>query len=284
MFDEIKIWKLQIYAERAWRLSMDIAIESAKLPKRGGGLAVVADETRRIANKLYMKLEHIKDGTIIDDDFSSILEQLNLLILNGLIELIKLNECVSKNWDGISVSIILDEIRLFVCDLMELFEYKKIETIEVAELRSYSSITDMSLFLLQASIGGNVFVENIRYIQQVISFAKDDTTVFNCKDNTINLRGMKIPVVDLYSQFQLTKPSAAGNDSTNYAIIINTDWDEPNKLFAVLVDDIISSSIFKTKLGVSSPCRSTIFSSDFVRECWDTTTDRQMLFINWKSK
>jgi len=283
MFDDTKMWKLQVYAERAWRLSMDIAIESAKLPQNGGGLAVVADETRCIANKLYMKLEQIKDGRIINDDFSNILEQLNLLILNGLIELIRLNECVSKNWDGISVSIILDEIRMLVCDLMELFKYKKIEPIEAVELSCYSSVTDMRLFLLQVRIGGNVFVENIRYIQQIIRFTSNDKTIFDFKDNTINLKGIKVPVVDLYNQFRLTKTSFAANSSTNYALIVNTDWDQPNKLFAVLVDDIMSISIFKTKFGVSSPCRSAVFYPEFIRECWDADNDQQMLFVDWRN-
>lgn len=276
MFDEKNLWKLQIYAERAWRFATDIAMEASRLDKQGFALARVADETRYVAKKLHRCLEALHNGEAIDTNFSDILEKLNLVAQNGCIEMLKLNQN-SACGNNIGLAVIMDEVKNLACDLMKLFEYHEIETMQLPEINCFNKVTNLGLFLFQATIDGRTFVENIQYIHEIIMYDTSDSSLFDSKREFMNLRGNKIPVIDLYKKLGSEKANA----SRKYAVIMNTDWNEPNKRFAILVDEIASNSIFKTRLGVNSQYRGNLFPAEIIREAWNTASDEQVVFIDW---
>lgn len=279
MFDEKNLWKLQIYAERAWRFATDIAMEASRLDKQGFALARVADETRYVAKKLHKCLEAIHNGEAIDINFSDILEKLNLAAQNGCIEMLKLNQNSACGNNTIGLAVIMDEVRNLACDLMKLFEYDEIKTMQLPEITCFNKVTNLGLFFFQATIDGRAFVENIQYIHEIIMYDTSDSSLFDSKREFMNLRGNKIPVIDLYKKLGSEKASA----SRKYVVIMNTDWNEPNKLFAILVDEIASNSIFKTRLGVNSQYRGNLFPAEIIREAWNTANNEQVVFIDWAS-
>lgn len=279
MFDEKNLWKLQIYAERAWRFATDIAMEASRLNKQGFALARVADETRHVAKKLHKCLEALHNGEAIDKNFSDILEKLNLAAQNGCIEMLKLNQNSACGNNTIGLAVIMDEVRNLACDLMKLFEYDEIKTMQLPEITCFNKVTNLGLFFFQATIDGRAFVENIQYIHEIIMYDTSDSSLFDSKREFMNLRGNKIPVIDLYKKLGSEKASA----SRKYVVIMNTDWKEPNKLFAILVDEIASNSIFKTRLGVNSQYRGNLFPAEIIREAWNTANNEQVVFIDWAS-
>lgn len=275
------LWKLQIFAERAWRLAMDIAMEAGRLNKYGGTLARIADETRSVANRLHSNIESIRNGGGIEEDFSSVLEKLNIIAQNGCIEMLKLNESLHFGGNNISIAVILDEVRKLACDLIELFQYQEIKEAEEPEIIDFSNVVNLSLFLFHSTIGGRPFIENIQYVQEIISYDENQVSTFDSSEQFINLRGIKVPVINLYGKLGIAKSNIFNNKAKRYAVIINTDWAETNKVFAVLVDNIASNSIFKTRLGLRSTYKSNLFPSEFVREAWEAAGDEQAVFLDW---
>jgi chemotaxis signal transduction protein len=277
MFNEKKLWKLQIYAERTWRLAMDIAMEASKLEKNGYVLARVAEETRYVANKLYSGIEAIKNGGSIDGEFYYTLEKLNLVAQNGCIEMLRLKQYADYGNNTIGLAVIMDEIRNLAYELMKLFDYKEIRTMKQIEITCFSKVTNLGLFLLQATIGDKTFIENVQYVDEIIMYDERDSSLFDSKGEFMNLRGNKIPVINLYKKLNYKK----ANTSKKYAVIMNTDWKEPNRFFVVLIDELASNSIFKSRLGINSQYKSNLYPAEFVREAWQTADNEQVVFLDW---
>lgn len=276
MIDEKNVWKIQVYSERAWHISSDLAVEAGRLGRNGKGIAIVANESRRIANILFQAIDKIKTSGEFNIDLSDVLWQMNQLVLNGAIETIRLDELDDSIHTSKSISVAMENMRILTNNLVELLDNETVEYIPTPEITQPSPVTNNMLFLFQSAIGGVHFVENIRYIVELIAYRKNDGII----NNEIMLRGTKIPVIDCYNKFGLINHKRNENPY-GCAAIINVDWYAPDNIYAVLVDDFNTNSIFRSKIGMRSEPKEIVFSSTYIRESWDAAENKQFIFPDW---
>ena len=275
--------KLEIYTERLHRLSFDLAIQAAQGGKERHGIAIVAEETRMMSTRLYAMLEANEEPHRFIDDA---LLQLKYTAFNGWLEMLRLYGGLGpRHHDASPLAVILEEIKTVTEDIQELFGITKARPFIIQpELKHPSNITDVQIFLLQSSIGGEPFVENTAYVQEVVTYADGDKQ-FGIKHGCLTLRSTSIPVIDCYTRFGFDRRGTVDFAGRSCAMIINTAWEKESKKYAVLLDSLPQSFGFYSRFpeGKNVDSRSAVFSNKHVRACWDTLTEEQMIFLDWES-
>lgn len=273
-----KIWNCQILAERAWTLSINLAMEAGKRGQLGEGYAVIAEETRTLALKLFKIVENAKYGTLGEASFDEVLDiakMTGLLALNTVVEStwVKNHTDAGNSTSEITISICAEEIRMLTNGLTDLIEGERKNTLCIPEITNPIKSSSEQVELLQFSIAGIPLFENLRYIQEVCS-----AHAGMIKNGNLMLRNLSIPVINCFDQFSLTPVKSSGRTTH---IIVNTDWDKPNQIYAVAVDDPDNSTLSRSRIGMNTVPKTDNVFGKYARECWDAFEDRQILFLDW---
>lgn len=214
-------------------------------------------------------------------DIEILIKDFNALTLNGVIENMRLVKKLQDKSDGYAVGIILDDIENLSYDIMTLISNKDMVMYEQLEVDKYSMVTNEEITLIRFMIGGNMFVENIDYIQEIVTLDanKLDEAGSSSTNNKLNLRGLEIPIINLYEKWHLQRIET-GLLEGQTLVIINTKWNEEVNKYAVRVDPFTKYSVFASRFGISSQCCSKLYGK-FARECWDCAEDKQAVFLDW---
>jgi chemotaxis signal transduction protein len=275
MINKKNIWKLQAYSERAYRIASNLMAETGRLGVNGKGMAVVAYETRAFADALFRAVDAMNSGSGFDADLSGLLTNMNLLLQNGLLEVIRVGKIEESVHTSKSIAVALDEMRQLRDVLDELLENRRTLYLATPEASRPSPVTDASLQLFQATIGGLHFVENVRYVLEIFTY--DKTT--GIQYGELTLRKMRLPVIDVSAKLGLTERPADKNLGT--ALVINVDWHAKGSLYAVPVDGIATNCIFHSRIGMRAQPKATGFPPEYTRECWDAAEEKQFVFLDW---
>ena len=261
------LWKLDHTAERLWIVAMLVARESAVLENDGRELAVVADETRKLANRINDMVEKTMFGEeeIKQDELVHVATMLTYLSLNSAIAALR------KGQRGKQVAVCAEEVRQMAMGLVSLLkgEHARQETIIPLPLYPLSSV-DNRICFLQFSVNGIRFVENVNNIKEVVYGKWVERT-----DTCIKVRGTEIPLVDGFQM--LGKPQ----DILNY-VILRTPWAEQDKIYAVASEDFSVNTIFYSPIGRPMNAPYDMPLAAYVRECWEAEDGSPFYFMNWQ--
>ncbi len=258
------LWNLQIIGERLWILANTTAQLAATLEVEGRGLAVVAEETRKLAYRIHALVEHtlFEDGEIVDPgNVRDVAMMLNLLALNNAIESHRMG------WRGKPAAVCADDIRQLACDVaVMLGENNGPNRVNIMTPFPKDRITslDNKTDFMWINIAGVNVVEPLINIKEVCMGSE-------CTETHLKLRGMEIPLIDGYKLLGKSK-----EEST--FVILHTPWAEQNKTYAVTANVM---GIFYSPIGKPVDAPADMPLAKYVRECWESENDEPFYFMNW---
>jgi hypothetical protein len=264
------VWKLDNIGERLWSLATTTATVAAVLGHKGRGMAIVAEETRRLANHIKdVVAQAMEDKSEINSEKVIIYaEQLNYLALNTAIESARLS------MDGKQAAVCAEEIRDLAFALRCLFDkgltkdHKHVTTPWAA--KPMTTVTAQGEFLL-LDIGGIPVVEPLKNIREILVTGY---TEMERQQGSIHARNRVLPLADGYKL--LGKPQEARFYAT-YAII-DTPWAEQNDCYAVAAQ---VSCIFASPIGNPISVPADMPLAKYVRECWENENGEPFYFMDW---
>ena len=256
------LWKLDRIGERLWTLARLSATQAAALANDGKGLAVVAEETRKMANKVNEVVERATfDGTDIDkDQLVPLALILNLLALNSAIEAFRLGHL------GKQAAVCADDIRNLAYEIVCLFDKEAADKAKqfIHPWPKYPLTSVSKSEYLHLDVGGVHILENLDNVNEVCGYMER-------KDNIINLRGMELPLVDCYKMIKKTQ-------ETPIYIILQTPWAEQNKTYAVTAE---VKGIHLSAIGRHMEAPTDIPLVKYIRECWENENGEPFYFMDW---
>jgi len=284
--NEKKIWLCEQYAQKAWALSLALRQEAANAGEYGKGYAVVASETRLLADKLFEYASEAKFGVDSEDKFKGIIEfafMTGLLSVNAMIEILHV-EAVNEKINNKGIAVCVEDVRNLALALNELggkrlWQKPFVLPEIISPIKSSRKID----FFFRFYIGGVPLVENALNVIEVCYLRKVDTT-----GEKILLRGCEIPIIDCRRRLNLSCASLDPDMQT--VMIINPDyekyqhpiagqWDVP---YAVPIDDLDVNTIFHSRIAYPVPPKTDGAFADFARECWDVSGGDQLVFVDWQ--
>ncbi len=256
------LWKLQIIGERLWMLANTTAQQAATLEMEGRGLAVVSNETRKLAQKVYEMVERalFEDREIKPGNMRDVAMMLNLLALNSAIESHHIG------WRGKPAAVCADDIRCLAYELAMLFdnsEPKRCDGITPIPKDRITSADNCNEFLL-LNVAGVTVVERLANIKEVCMLNE-------CTETHIKLRGMEIPLIDGHKLIGKPKGESA-------FIILQTPWAEQNKTYAVAANVMC---IFCSPIGKPVDAPTDMPLAKYVREYWESENSEPFYFMDW---
>ena len=261
------LWKLDHTAERLWIVAMIIARESAALENDGRELAVVADETRKLANRINSMVERmmfsgeeIKQGELVE-----VATMLTYLSLNSAIAALR------KGQRGKQAAVCAEEVRQMAMGVIyQLAGEDEGPKMSIPLPRNPLVSIDNRVCFLQFSVAGIRFVENVNNIKEVVYGKWVERT-----DTCIKVRGTEISLIDGFKM--LGKP----REILNY-VILRTPWAEQDKLFAVASEDFSTNTIFYSPIGRPMDTPADMPLARCVRECWEAEDGPPFFFMDWQ--
>ena len=263
-----KQFKLQQISDRLWTCAANTALVAAALGRDGRGIAVVAEETRRLSDKVQNFIEKalFEDIEIKMEILKDAAQEIMLLAYNTAIESHWLDE------KGKQAAVCAEEIRSLaysltteISDDMPLDRHPE-NVVPWAKTPLTTIISNnICFFYFQAS--GTYFVENLINIKEVCYglWVKEN-------DNKITLRGNEFPVINL--------PKYLKKESGNIKyIILHTPWAEEKKDYAVAVDDFVC--LFYSPIGTPILPPADMPLAKYVRECWENENGNPFYFMDW---
>jgi len=259
------LWKLQTTGERLWLMSNMIAQQAAVLGSDGRGIAIVADEARKMANKYQKIVEQslFEDEEINLDIIRRAAFHLNLLALNSVIE------CENIGLRSKPAAVCVEDIRNLAYDISVLFdensakEYGYHGSTAIPKCR-IKSVNESKGFLL-LNIAGV-------YVTELITNVKEVCWGVEHIDTFYKLRNREISLIDGYKM--LGKPH---EKRTTY-VILNTPWATQNKLYAVAAE---VACIFFSTIGTPGSAPGNTPLAEYTREYWESENDMPFLFMDW---
>jgi hypothetical protein len=254
------LWKLQSAGDRLWLLANTSAQQSATSGLRG--LAVVADETRRMANMIYELVERalFEGDDIGHGKINDIAFMLNVLALNSAVESHR------HGWQGKAAAVCAEDIRNLAQEVAKLLDVNAGLPYSEAAPSPKSRITsvDTSQCFIHLDIGGVSVVELLDNVKEICWDAERI-------GNHIKLRGQDIALVDMFGC------SGKVQDKPTH-VLLHTPWAEKNKTYAVAATVI---HLFYSPIGspVNVPVDTPL--AEYVRECWESESDTPFLFMDW---
>ncbi len=257
------LWKLQILGERLWILANLTAQQAATLEIEGRGLAVVADETRKLAGRIEALVEKalFEDDEIEAGDVQDVALMLNLLALNNAFESYRIGS------RGKPAAVCADDIRQLAYEVALLLpgnsSPKNYQTVMPFPKDLLTSIDEDREFLLLNIAGINVVepMSNIKEVCMTTDYTKTH----------IKLRGMEIPLVDSCKLLGKPKEESA-------FVILQTPWATQNKTYAVAANIL---GIFRSPIGKPTTQPIDMPLSEYLRECWDSENEAKFYFMDW---
>jgi hypothetical protein len=261
------LWKLQIYGERLWSLAYCIANHAAGLSLEGRNLAVVADETRNLANMIHEMSEHalFDDENIQTGALHDAAVRLNVLALNTAIEAYRLGE------RGKGTAVFADDIHTIAYKVTLLIDgnnanERHLYPTIMPSKRMTSVETNQGFIVLD--IAGITVLEPILNVKEVLNGIGIHT---EHSDTHLTLRGMELPLANGYKLLGKTQ-------SPSSFVILQTPWAEQNRTYAVCAD---VAGITHVPIGVPSAVPTDTPLGEFVREYWEGENDVPILFMDW---
>lgn len=256
------LWKLDRIGERLWIMATLTAAHAASLEK-GKGLAVVAEETRRLGNRVNDAVEKVmvEGKELSKEAFITLAGQLNLLAFNCAIESSRM-----AGFAGKQAATYADEIRDLAGEIICLFDEasaaRKKQTVSPWAANPSSAARNGEFLLLNA--GGIHFVEPLVNVQEVyVASARGE--------NSMKVRNTDFPLVDVYKMLGQKQESLAH-------VIVWTPWAEQNKAYAVTAD---VSFIFFSPIGKPIAVPADMPLAKYVRECWENENGEPFYFMDW---
>jgi len=255
------LWKLQSAGDRLWLLANMSAQQSATSGLRG--LAVVAEETRTMAIKIYELVEKalFEGDNIEHEKVGDIAFMLNILALNSAIESHK------NGWQGKAAAVCAEDIRNLAQEVAKLLDanvgwpYNK----SIPSPKSRITSIDTSQCFIHLDIGGISVVELLDNVKEIC------VDVDNL-DSHANIRGMSLPLIDGFKMLGKTQETP-----TTY-VVLYTPWAEQNKTYAVAANVI---HLFYSPIGTPVNVPTNTLLAEYVRECWESENDNPFLFMDW---
>ena len=280
MTNEKKLWLCEQYAQKAWALSLSLAQEAARANQLGKGYAVIAREARGLCDKLLAYVAEAKFGNGGEKLLKEILDftlTTGFLSVNATLEMLRVNPMLSDMSINKSMAVLVEELRMLSIEIgselgalpgARVWQKSYILPEVISPLKS-SGKTD---FFFRFSIGGFPFAENTANVQEVRYHT------LNVEGDTLNLRGLEMPVINCYRHFNLprTEPGKFGDSM----MIIQHDGTD--KVYAVLIDCLDINAIFSSRIGCNVPYKADNVFSKYTRECWDVAGDDQLAFVDWE--
>jgi len=255
------LWKLQSAGDRLWLLANTSAQQSATSGLRG--MAVVAEETRSMANKIYELVEKalFEGDDIGHGKIGEIAFMLNLLALNSAIE------SHQSGWQGKAAAVCAEDIGNLAQDVAKLLDTNAgLPYSEVAPSpKSRITSVDTSQCFIHLDIGGVSVVELLDNIKEICIGVEN-------LGSHANIRGMKLPLIDGFKMLDKTQ-----ENPTTY-VVLYTPWAEQNKTYAVAANVL---HLFYSPIGtpVNAPTNTPLV--EYVREYWESENDMPFLFMDW---
>jgi len=257
------LWKMQIYGERLWTLARSIAHQAAVLSLDGKGLAVVADETRSLAEKMYEVTERalFEDENTQTGAVRDAAVMLNLLALNTAIEAYRLGE------RGKATAVCADDIRNLAYQVTLLLDgnnanERYLYPVLMPNNRMTSVEKNQGFIVL--NIAGVTVIEPLLNVKEVCMHME-------CSTSHLKLRGMEIPLVNGFRMLGKTQAEPV------YAIL-QTPWAEQNKTYAVSADVM---GIIQIPIGIPTAVPNGTPLAKYIREYWESENDVPFLFMDW---
>ncbi len=256
------LWKLDRIGERLWTLARLSATQAAGLANDGKGLAVVAEETRNMANKVNEVVESATfDGTDINkEQIVPLAFMLNLLALNSAIESFRLGHL------GKQAAVCADEIRNLAYEIVCLFDREMAnKSKQVTHPWPKYPLTSINKGeYLHLDVGGIQILESLDNVKEVCGYLEH-------KDSIVNLRGMELLLVDCYKMIGKTQ-------DTPIYVIIQTPWAEQNKTYAITAE---AKGLHLCPIGRPMEAPSEMPLAKYVRECWENENGELFYFMDW---
>jgi hypothetical protein len=255
------LWKLQSAGDRLWLLANASAQQSATSGLRG--LAVVAEETCSMANKIYEAVERALFGedSLEHEEISDIAFMLNLLALNSAIESHR------NGWQGKAAAVCAEDIRNLAQEVAKLLDANAGLPYSEAAPSPKSRITsvDTSQCFIHLDIGGVAVVELLDNIKEICIGVEN-------LDSHTHIRGMKLPFINGFKMLGKTQ-----ENPTTY-VVLYTPWAEQNKTYAVAANVL---HLFYSPIGTPTHAPADMPLAEYVRECWESENDKPFLFMDW---
>jgi chemotaxis signal transduction protein len=256
------LWKLDRIGERLWTLARLTAIQAAALANDGKGLAVVAEETRGMADKVNEVVERVTfdDADINKEHIVTFALQLNLLALNSAIESFRLGHL------GKQAAVCAEDIRNLAHEIVCLFDKETADKAKqfIHPWPKYPLTSINKCEYLHLDIGGIQILENLDNVKEVCAYMER-------KDGVVKLRGMELPLVDCYKMIGETQQQPI-------CVIIQTPGAEQNKTYAVTAE---VKGIHLSRVGRHMVAPSDMPLAKCVRECWENENGEPFYLMNW---
>ena len=260
-------------------LAICLTVEAArKGGVSGRGLAIIAEETRHLTQKLALTSADFNNKELNDKQYdmlfkatSDIAFQTGLLVINFWLELVRAYDGAEERSYVRVMSVYIEEIRALAAQILNISGKKSSpQSFVIRETASPLKSTEKPDFFLQYSISGVSFIENMSYIKEI---NYPDKNAF--ANGIYNLRGLEMPVINCYKKLNLTE-----TDSERQMMMIICLND--NNTYAVAIDDLDISAPFQSKIGYNVPPAANHAFADYTRECWDAVGGDQFIFIDWE--
>jgi hypothetical protein len=253
------LWKLQSAGDRLWLLANMTAQQSATSGLRS--LAVVAEETRSMASKIYELVEKalFEGDDIGHEKIGDIAFMLNILALNSAVESHR------NGWQGKAGAVCADDIRNLAQEVAKLLDANAGLPYSEAAPSPKSRITsvDTSQCFIHLDIGGVHVVELLDNIKEICIGVEN-------LDSHANIRGMKLPLINGFKMLDKIQ-----ENPTTY-VVLTTPWAEQNKTYAVAANVL---RLFYSPIGLPGSADTPL--AEYVRECWESESDTPFLFMDW---
>jgi hypothetical protein len=257
------LWKLDRIGERLRNLATLTATQAAILDD-GKGVAIVAEETRKMANYIISIVEKatFEDIETNEVQIKDMALQLNLLALNNAFEAYRLG------YLGKRAAVCADEVRNLAYEIVCLFDKKTAEKAkQFVHPWPKNPLTSIGASeFLHIGISGIHILENLDNVKEVCAYMEH-------KDSILNLRGMELPLVDVYKMIGKEQETPA-------YVILHTPWAEQNKTYAVTTD-IDVSCIHRSLIGKPLSAPRDMPLAEFVRDCWENENGEPFYFMDW---
>ena len=285
MTSEKILWLCEQYAHKAWTLSLGFAQEAGRSGHFGRGYAIVAEEARTLANKLFDYTAKAKFESTGADDFKGIVDfavMTGFLAVNSMIEILRVNPVISDMSINKSIAVLAEELRRLAIDINALADTRAWEKpFVIPEITSPLKSTNSIDYFFRFSIGGIPLVENTSNIMEVLyGIRKADA-----QGDTLSVRGNIMRNLNLYKRFALSYEGLYTDMQT--FMIIQTEGtrylgNAGAGTYAVPIDDLDIFAIFQSKIGCAVPPNTDSAFAPFARECWDVIDGGQLMFADWQ--
>jgi|GEM_PF-1993308 len=265
-------WKVQQLAEHARNTAINIAAEAAQqiVDRRpmGSEIASIAEETRRLAERVIEAVEKNIFGKMPGDEFDTYVKGCGtafaVLALNMGLVSCRLRE-------HLPLAVQAEELRNCAMGLVEIYEGKQEYADFPAPMPRSRVVTD-TIFLMSAFSGEYRWFENAQFVRDIF---------YNSEFNKTCIKGNRLVNPKDGTDVPLIRFKGASEEG---AVVFIADDTDPSKEYAVLADVTPDSvgrftmgSLANSRAGVSKPC-----DADFpVRECWAASDGSDIIFPDW---